>query len=89
MNPNPAPQRAFGATFSDGTGLVVEVHFDVAWVEDEAGRDDAELDRVLVRTVDGFTLEQVPKPALQPSLQYAAVEPQYPYWLQQGPYLLP
>lgn len=78
MNPNPVPQRAFVVTFSVDEGVAAEVRVDVVRLEDEVGRVDVEVDRVL------DTPEQVPNPVLQPVPQYAAAEPQYPYLISKS-----
>ena len=57
---------------------------DVVGLEDEVGRDDVAVDRVLDRAVEEDTPEQVPNPLLQPVPQYAAAEPQYPYLISKS-----
>jgi hypothetical protein len=77
VNPNPVPQRAFVVTFSvdEGVAAEAEVRVDVVRLE---------VDRVLDRTVEDNTPEQVPNPLLQPSPQYAVAEPQYPYLISKS-----
>ena len=59
MNPKPLPHRALVVTFSVDEGAAAERLVDVARVEEEARREDVDVERTLE---EDATPEQLPKP---------------------------